>query len=45
MRRLLDPKDDQAAWRFAGVLLLLEAALCAIIIVKVPCKRTTVAMM
>ena len=38
LKRLGDPKDTVAAWSFAGVLLVGEALLCALIIWKVPCE-------
>lgn len=38
LARLNNPKDTQAAWAFAALLLAGEAVLCALIIWRVPCE-------
>ena len=39
--RLQDPHDTQAAWLVACALLVFEAALCPLIIAKVPCAPSS----
>ena len=39
LRRLNDPRDRDAAWLLAKLLLALETIACLVIIAKVPCKE------